>query len=289
MRFLEYIKFNLAIIFVNKKYYTVNLSDNLKLANYKICYLNGDMDQKLREKNIEDLKNKKYKILIATDVASRGLDIKDIDLVINYDIPNDINTYIHRIGRTGRAGNYGKSISFILKNEIYLFNKINKKFNNNINKISYPSNIEILELNLNKFIEKIKNNFEDIKNEKVDIKKYKNIIDKLLIFTENNIELLCIILFKIIQNNNYIYNIFSNNNKNNNSKYKMKINIGLQDKIKKYDILKKISEVMFIDINNIYIKLFNNYSILTINTDKNIKNNYNIYINKKIFKIKNLY
>ncbi|MCM0158249.1 C-terminal helicase domain-containing protein [endosymbiont of Metamasius hemipterus] len=276
-------------MFVNKKYYTVNLSDNLKLANYKICYLNGDMDQKLREKNIEDLKNKKYKILIATDVASRGLDIKDIDLVINYDIPNDINTYIHRIGRTGRAGNYGKSISFILKNEIYLFNKINKKFNNNINKISYPSNIEILELNLNKFIEKIKNNFEDIKNEKVDIKKYKNIIDKLLIFTENNIELLCIILFKIIQNNNYIYNIFSNNNKNNNSKYKMKINIGLQDKIKKYDILKKISEVMFIDINNIYIKLFNNYSILTINTDKNIKNNYNIYINKKIFKIKNLY
>ena len=88
--------------------------------NYKAAAIHGDMPQAKREKVIKNFRNDKVTILVATDVAARGLDVNNIDCVINYDVPNDSETYIHRIGRTGRAGKEGMAISFITKRENYL-------------------------------------------------------------------------------------------------------------------------------------------------------------------------
>lgn len=113
MKFLEIEKYINVIIFVSTKIYTIKLSKLIEKRGYSCSPFNGDMNQKLREKILYDFKNFKLSILVATDVASRGLDIKNVDLVVNYDLPNDIESYVHRIGRTGRAGNFGKAILFL--------------------------------------------------------------------------------------------------------------------------------------------------------------------------------
>ncbi|BBA84990.1 DEAD/DEAH box helicase [Candidatus Nardonella dryophthoridicola] len=196
------------IIFVNRKISTIELSNYLKNLGYNTSYLNGDLIQKIRERTIELFKKSKIDILVATDIASRGIDIDNINLVINYDSPNNLETYIHRIGRTGRAGRSGKSIIFI-KN-IKFLKIINKKFNN-INKINYPNNKIMIEIIFNKITDDIKNQYLKLEYEK-NINYYNNIIKKLLCFTDNNINKLSIILFKLIQNNNKLYNLFINKN-----------------------------------------------------------------------------
>lgn len=113
MKFLEIERYLNVIIFVSTKIFTIKLSNLIEKKGYSCSAFNGDMNQKSREKILYDFKRLKISILVATDVASRGLDIKNIDLVINYDLPIDIESYIHRIGRTGRAGKLGKAILFL--------------------------------------------------------------------------------------------------------------------------------------------------------------------------------
>ncbi|MCL2712628.1 MAG: DEAD/DEAH box helicase [Methanomassiliicoccaceae archaeon] len=100
------------------------LDERLKGLGYKAEAIHGDMSQSRREKVIKDFRNDNIDILIATDVAARGLDIDDISYVINYDIPEDVDTYIHRIGRTGRAGKEGTAVSFVTSDEEYLIREI---------------------------------------------------------------------------------------------------------------------------------------------------------------------
>ncbi len=109
-----------AIIFCQTKKMVDILEERLKELRYKVEAIHGDMPQPKREKVIRDFKEDKVDILIATDVAARGLDIDDISYVVNYDMPEDVDTYIHRIGRTGRAGKEGVAISFITSEEEYL-------------------------------------------------------------------------------------------------------------------------------------------------------------------------
>jgi ATP-dependent RNA helicase DeaD len=120
-RCLEFIlnheKPELALIFCSTKIKSDRLHRNLS-RYYKIEVIHGDLSQQQRERVLEDFKNKRVSYLIATDVAARGIDVKNISHVINYDMPNDIETYIHRIGRTGRAGASGKSITFVKPEEI---------------------------------------------------------------------------------------------------------------------------------------------------------------------------
>ncbi|MDU3077505.1 MAG: DEAD/DEAH box helicase, partial [Mixta calida] len=118
VRFLEAEDFDAAIIFVRTKNATLEVAEALERSGYNSAALNGDMNQALREQTLERLKDGRLDILIATDVAARGLDVERISLVVNYDIPMDSESYVHRIGRTGRAGKSGQSITFVSPNEM---------------------------------------------------------------------------------------------------------------------------------------------------------------------------
>ena len=116
-RILEVEEFDAMIIFVRTKNATAELAEKLEARGYSSSPLNGDMNQAAREKAIQRMKKGKLDILVATDVAARGLDIERISHVINYDIPYDTESYVHRIGRTGRAGRKGQAILFVSPRE----------------------------------------------------------------------------------------------------------------------------------------------------------------------------
>jgi len=114
---LNHEKPELALIFCSTKIKSDRLHRDLSRF-YNIGVIHGDLSQNQRERVMLDFKNRRIIYLIATDVAARGIDIKNISHVINYDMPNDIETYIHRIGRTARAGASGESITFVTNEEI---------------------------------------------------------------------------------------------------------------------------------------------------------------------------
>ncbi|MBN2652919.1 MAG: DEAD/DEAH box helicase [Spirochaetales bacterium] len=115
-----------AIIFVNTKYETEKISKRLNLNGFKSQFIMGDLPQNKRTKIIDKVKNKEIDILVATDVAARGLHINNLDLVINYDIPEDFENYVHRIGRTARAGEKGKAITLACPKFVYGLEAIEK-------------------------------------------------------------------------------------------------------------------------------------------------------------------
>lgn len=115
-----------VIIFCNRKRDIDTLVNSLKRSKLKAQGLHGDMDQPQRQKTLEQFKNEEFDILVASDVAARGLDIKDLDMVINYDVPNNSEDYVHRIGRTGRAGKSGTALTLILKSDDKAWSAIEK-------------------------------------------------------------------------------------------------------------------------------------------------------------------
>ena len=116
-RILESESFDAMLIFVRTKMATVELSERLEARGYSAAALSGDVVQKTREKTVQRLKEGHLDILVATDVAARGLDVERISHVVNYDIPYDTEAYVHRIGRTGRAGRQGDAILFVAPRE----------------------------------------------------------------------------------------------------------------------------------------------------------------------------
>ncbi|UAL08208.1 MAG: DEAD/DEAH box helicase [Candidatus Methanogranum gryphiswaldense] len=131
-----------AIIFCQTKKMVDILVERLEGFDYKVEAIHGDMPQTKRERVIKDFRNDKIDILIATDVAARGLDIDDISYVVNYDMPEDVDTYIHRIGRTGRAGKEGVAISFITTEEEYLIKELELRTGMVIEKRDVPETEE---------------------------------------------------------------------------------------------------------------------------------------------------
>ena len=127
-----------AIIFCQTKKMVDVLEERLTGLNYKVEAIHGDMPQSKREKVIRDFKEDATDVLIATDVAARGLDIDDINYVINYDMPDDIDTYIHRIGRTGRAGREGTAVSFVTSEEEHLVREFEMRTGMEIEKRTVP-------------------------------------------------------------------------------------------------------------------------------------------------------
>jgi ATP-dependent RNA helicase DeaD len=139
-RILEVEAFDAIIIFVRTKTATNELAGRLEARGYAAAALNGDMVQKQREQMVERLKRGSLDILVATDVAARGLDVERISHVINYDIPYDTEAYIHRIGRTGRAGRIGDAILFVAPRERRLLNAIEKATRQKIAALELPTN-----------------------------------------------------------------------------------------------------------------------------------------------------
>lgn len=150
-RILEAEPFDAMIVFVRTKLITAELAEKLEARGYATAALNGDIVQKQRERTIEHLKNGKLDILVATDVAARGLDVERISHVVNYDIPYDTEAYIHRIGRTGRAGREGDAILFVSPREKRLLNAIEKATRKKIELMDLPSTELINDKRIAKF------------------------------------------------------------------------------------------------------------------------------------------
>ena len=142
-RILEIEELEAAIIFVRTKNLSAEVAEKLQARGYSAAALNGDMNQSLREKVIARIKAGSLDIIVATDVAARGIDVERITHVFNYDIPHDVEAYIHRIGRTGRAGRQGKAILFVTPREERLLGSIERATKKPIHALSPPTHTEI--------------------------------------------------------------------------------------------------------------------------------------------------
>ncbi len=142
-RILETEDFDGVIVFVRTKILTEELAGKLEARGYNCAAINGDMNQQQREKTIERLKNGKTDILVATDVAARGIDVTRISHVVNFDIPYDAEAYVHRIGRTGRAGRSGKAILFVAPREKRLLRAIEKATRQPISAMELPTREQV--------------------------------------------------------------------------------------------------------------------------------------------------
>jgi ATP-dependent RNA helicase DeaD len=150
-RILEAEDIDAAIVFVRTKTATVELAEKLTARGHASAALNGDLNQAQREKTIEQLRAGQIDLLIATDVAARGLDVPRISHVINYDIPYDIEGYVHRIGRTGRAGRAGEAILFVAPREIRMLRAIERATRQPIEPMRPPTREAIAEKRINQF------------------------------------------------------------------------------------------------------------------------------------------
>ncbi len=164
-RILEVEEFDGIIIFVRTKTATVELAERLEARGFASSPLNGDMNQTLRERTIERLKNGKIDVVVATDVAARGIDVPRVSHVINYDVPYDTEAYVHRIGRTGRAGRKGKAILFVAPREKRMLFAIERATRQKITPLELPSREQIA----NHRMEQFKNSIsETVENEELD-------------------------------------------------------------------------------------------------------------------------
>ncbi|PAN95901.1 DEAD/DEAH family ATP-dependent RNA helicase [Enterobacter cloacae] len=160
VRFLEAEDFDAAIIFVRTKNATLEVAETLERSGYNSAALNGDMNQALREQTLERLKDGRLDILIATDVAARGLDVERISLVVNYDIPMDSESYVHRIGRTGRAGRAGRALLFVENRERRLLRNIERTMKLTIPEADLPNAEMLGKRRLEKFAAKVQQQLE---------------------------------------------------------------------------------------------------------------------------------
>jgi ATP-dependent RNA helicase DeaD len=132
-----------VIVFARTKAITITVAESLEQHGYDVAVLNGDVPQAQRERTIERLKSGQVDVLVATDVAARGLDVERIGLVINYDIPFDAEAYVHRIGRTGRAGRTGDAILFLTPRERRFLGGLERAVAKPIAEMEVPSNATI--------------------------------------------------------------------------------------------------------------------------------------------------
>ena len=154
-RILEAEPFDGMMIFVRTKTATVELAEKLSARGFACAPLNGDIPQAQRERTVERLKKGKFDILVATDVAARGLDVERISHVLNYDIPYDAEAYVHRIGRTGRAGRTGEAILFVAPRERRLLRTIERATKQKVSPMTLPTTAAINEKRVARFKQRI--------------------------------------------------------------------------------------------------------------------------------------
>lgn len=199
-RILEAEKFDAVIMFVRTKTATIELAEKLEARGYSAAALNGDISQNIRERTVERLKNGKIDILIATDVAARGLDVDRISHVINYDIPYDSEAYVHRIGRTGRAGRTGDAILFVARREMRMLRTIERSTGKDIEQMKLPSVSDINEQRQQRFKQQI---LDTVAGGNLDI--YTNILKELVAESEADPLAMAAALAKMAQGENPLF------------------------------------------------------------------------------------
>ena len=226
-RILE-INNNGVIIFVRTKSLTTSIAEELEISGHSVAVLNGDIPQKQRENTVDRLRKGFINILVATDVAARGLDVERIKLVINYDFPFDTETYTHRIGRTGRAGRSGEAILFVNKREKHFLRNLENSTKSKIEELDIPNNKIINEKRMDKLTKDINSNSFINENNQENKALIIDILDDLKIkysMNEENIAMAAINLaignkpFFVNEDESWIYkqNIFSNDRSNRNN------------------------------------------------------------------------
>ncbi len=159
-RVLEVEPFEAMIVFVRTKQATEDLAERLRSRGFSAAAINGDLVQAQRERTIEQLRSGALDILVATDVAARGLDVDRISHVVNFDIPQDSESYVHRVGRTGRAGRAGEALLFVTPRERYLLSSIERATRQPITEIPLPSADTVNSTRVSKFHDAITANLE---------------------------------------------------------------------------------------------------------------------------------
>jgi ATP-dependent RNA helicase DeaD len=182
-----------VIIFVRTRNSCVELAEKLEARGYASSPLHGDMNQQARERAVEQLKNGKLDILIATDVAARGLDVERIGHVVNYDIPYDTEAYVHRIGRTGRAGRTGMAILFVTSREMRMLRTIERATNSRIAPMKIPTPESVAERRLSRLGEQIQETLNG------DLDFMKNAVAELCTQLEIDTDLLAAALLQQVQ------------------------------------------------------------------------------------------
>ncbi len=197
-RLLDLNNFDLSLVFCNTKRKVDKLVSHLQIRGYLADGLHGDLTQNQRDRVMGKFKNGSLEILVATDVAARGIDVGGVEAVFNFDIPNDNEYYVHRIGRTGRAGKTGKAFSFVSGREIYQLRDIQRYAKTKIDQAPIPSISDVAEVKKDNFIEQLK---ERIKSENISKEIY--IIEKLIEEDYNSIDIAATLLKGIMQDSKY--------------------------------------------------------------------------------------
>ena len=174
-RIIDLYNLKLSLIFCNTKRGVDELVEHLQARGYSTEGLHGDMKQQTRERVVDKFRKGNIELLVATDVAARGLDIENIEAVFNYDMPQNEDYYVHRIGRTGRAGKIGKAFTFATSNEIFKLRIFQKYIKTKIKLQQIPSYGDVEEMRENQFLAEVK---EIIK--KGELKKYTHLVEALI-------------------------------------------------------------------------------------------------------------
>lgn len=193
-RILEVEEYDAVIVFVRTKTDAEDVANKLMARGLACAALHGDIPQRQREKIIERLKNGQLDIIIATDVAARGLDVDRITHVFNYDIPYDAESYVHRIGRTGRAGRTGEAILFVSPRERRALRLIEKVTNQKIEPMQMPSVADVNKARLENFKNQVLSTIEE-----GGLDTYEQVISEMLADDAIEVETLCAALAKMVQ------------------------------------------------------------------------------------------
>lgn len=165
----------LSLVFCNTKRGVDELSEQIMKRGYSVSGLHGDMKQTQRDKVMSRFREGTIDVLVATDVASRGIDVDEIDLVVNYDVPQDVEYYVHRIGRTARAGRAGRAITFVGPKEIYKLRTIQKYAKIRIERMPFPRAGDAAETKKKNLIDKVKQTVDE-----GDIEKYVEFVERIM-------------------------------------------------------------------------------------------------------------
>lgn len=261
-RLLDINDFDLSLVFCNTKRKVDKLVSHLQVRGYLADGLHGDLTQNQRDHVMRKFKNGNIEILVATDVAARGIDVGGVEGVFNYDIPNDNEYYVHRIGRTGRAGKTGKAFSFVSGREIYQLRDIQRYAKTKIEQAPIPSLIDVEEVKKDNFIEELK---ERINTE--DISKETYIIEKLIEEDYNSIDIAATLLKGIIEESPYKQEEFGDTDANEGF-VRFFMSLGRKQNITISVILNSIYEKTALTGRQIgNIDIFDNFSFIEIPQD----------------------
>ncbi len=280
----------LSMIFCNTKKKVDEVVANLQARGYFADAIHGDMTQSKRDQVMNKFRNNAIEILVATDVAARGLDIDDVEAVFNYDVPQDQEYYVHRIGRTGRAGKSGCSYTFVAGRDVYKLRDIQRYAKMDIERSKIPARKDVEGAKVTKFFEKVKKVLTDTEG----LEKYINMVEHLMAQDYSSLEvsgaLLKILLHKKLESIKDIDENLSSSFERGSTSFtgdkskltKLFINIGRQNKITALDLIGSIATETGVNRKSIgKVAIFDFFSFVEV-PNESVKDVMRLMKNKSI-------